>query len=282
MNIVLVNLGELPSYFGTCVRQIRKYFDGSIYVCAEVSPGLVSALGLTRVTSGYENGPRSSEYSRASFMKSKYGDFWDHTFKRLFILEDIINHYGLNDVIHIENDVLIYSNPNNINFPNYNCVAVNPVGPKYATYAYCLIRRPHMLTELNTKNLERLALGHDHLLHSYGEGMVNEMLIAGDLLNSGATDILPTLPGGEHPQASSHFDTCQSLFDGSAWGQYVGGIPANPTAGWMEPKRWVGEALLANKYSISWHQREPYVVSQSQMIKLNNLHIHSKQLDKYV
>lgn len=292
MNIILIHIGEnLPSYFENCVKQIRKYFSGDIFAYIpnrnNEHESLIKNNGLIHVPEYIDSiMPRLQEFNRRSFMDREYGTFWNFAFKRLFILEEIIKEYSLKDVIHIENDVLIYSDPSKLNFSSIcKTVAINPVGPKYATYAYCYIPNYIAMHNVNNANLSILDEGNKILNERYGQGMVNEMLIARELVNKDIVDILPTTTEGP---GSYNFKKFNSLFDGSAWGQYVGGIPSNPVGGWKEPERYVGDALIAGKYDIVWESNssnspEPFVkdITSGDYIKLHNLHIHSKQLEKW-
>lgn len=288
MSIILVHIGKnLPDYFEYCVKQIRRYFSGDVYIsCSseclydkDYREYNLIHLPIER----YLNSTRMEEYNR-TFM-NKEEDFWNFTFKRLFVIEEIVKERNLNNVIHIENDNLIYTDPSTIDFSIYkDKVAVNPVGPKYGAYSYIFIPNNSSIKDLNDSNISTLMEGRDVLSKRYDEGgFVTEMLIAGELLYRKIVDALPTLPEGEGSDNIGHFN---SLFDGSCHGQYIFGIPSKPEPGWMEMKRYVGEAFIFKKYDVIWMpnkngHKEPHIVDNNNgMWKLNNLHVHSKQLWK--
>lgn len=296
MNIILIHIGpNLPAYFWICLQQIRRYYKGKIIVCFDdCSISQLKILQDNNVsyirTDNYLNNIRLKEFNQAAHFLQE--DFWNFTFKRLFILEEIIREYDLKNVIHMENDILIYENPEDIDFSIYNKVAVNPVGPKYATYAYTYIPNYGAIKMMNDANLIALNEGKEVLAKRYDEGgWINEMLQARVLLRDGVIDALPTVTRGD---GSEHYEHFNSLFDGSAYGQYVGGT-SDCIPGWKEKERYVGEELIANNIDIFWAvktdnndhliRKEPYVVDKldsNKLIKLNNLHIHSKQLEKYI
>jgi hypothetical protein len=70
-----------------------------------------------------------------------------------------------------------------------------------------------------------------------------------------------------------------SIFDGAAIGQYLGGIYSNPNL-----KGYINDTTIFNvsKYNYIWEHNEPYMVFENKKIKINNLHIHSKNLKQFI
>jgi hypothetical protein len=282
MNLVYIHIGDtLPSHLQYSIEQARKWYDGEIYILFnEVIQNDIAVLLEKYECSGifiermYSN--LIDEFERISFLH-EYGKFWDYTMRRLIVLSDFMKYLSNSEVVHIENDVLIYSDPRKLEWSPRG-VAVNAISKKYAGYGYCMIRSWEDIYIANKRALKILREGKDVLEERYGEGMVNEMLIAGQMVKEGYIDALPTLPG----------PGVKYLYDGSAWGQYVGGTTNDPP-GWMQRERYVGEALLDDKVSVEWGTDEkgrkyPYVVNNEDgsTTRLANLHIHSKNLKEYM
>lgn len=276
VSVVLIHLGDnLPEYFNICVRQIRHYFRGRILACIPES-AIIEDKTVERISIQSLNQDRISQFDK-TFMAEE-GPFWSYTFKRLFVLEEIMRTCNLTDVWHIENDVLIYFDPATYrNLNETEGVYINPVGPKYATYAcmhVCGLDGIDGMVQLNNWNLKILNEGKKVLAERYDEGgSVNEMLVAKELYDMGIARGLPTLPDAD----------TTVVFDGSAYGQYVGGTPFKPEPGWAEKERYVGEYFLDSRGKIIWIDGEPYVKDRDlfHIVKIMNLHIHSKQLEKY-
>jgi hypothetical protein len=75
-----------------------------------------------------------------------------------------------------------------------------------------------------------------------------------------------------------------SIFDAAAIGQFVGGVELDPNL-----RGFVNESCVfdPSTLAIEWHKDSfgrhvPYVRWNDQLIRINNLHIHSKQLHRFV
>ena len=308
MNIVLIHIGnKLPDYFWTCVDQIRRYFDGDIYTvisskidCKEKSEFYKT---YTVPIEDFLTSRRVKAFDKADVVKQQ-GEFWSLAFKRMFILEEVIRKFELGPTVHIENDVLIYENPFNLNFGVHQddgFVYATPVGPKYTTYAYCYIPNISSIKILNNVNLRVLSEGYDTLLKRYGEDNVNEMLIARELYEFGVLEHFPVLPIGE---ASEGMEMFNRIFDGASWGQFCFGTPTTVGIPFKGDHHFVGAELLKSNplLSVEWRNveykknpkvvdgkvvhvdsvtyREPFVVDSSGLsYKLVNMHMHCKKLE---
>jgi hypothetical protein len=94
---------------------------------------------------------------------------------------------------------------------------------------------------------------------------------------------LPILPFGDY---SENYDEFNSLFDPASYGQYVGGT-MNGVPGAKPQDHYIGRLLEQHPdYTVVWKQekqgRVPYFKYDGQEVKINNLHIHSKNLNLYV
>jgi len=112
--------------------------------------------------------------------------------------------------------------------------------------------------------------------------MPNEMRLLSKLdQEKKCFSLLPILPIGEF---SYNFSNFKSLFDPSSYGQHIGGTPEKPEGGWVAAQnghRAIDPLLTARTIDIIFEDKLPYVMLTGKQIKLNNLHIHSKQLSKY-
>lgn len=267
MNIVLIHIGgPVPPYFWICVNQIRKHYDGPLYVYADsLDRESCEEFEVDHILGNHLDLKRVQEFEKVSFLRD-YGQFWDFTFRRLFVLEAIIRVFSLSNVIHIENDVMIYTDPRTLGFTDSGPVSANDIGPKYATYAYTHIPNFDAIHRLNDANIRVLKQGKQFLNHRYGEGMVNEMLIAKDLMNQGELAALPVL-----------------LFDGASAGQYLFGTHQKDPPGWTGAHHHIGKMIRDGEIKIEFSDTErcPYVtlLKTGTRHKMHNLHIHSKRLD---
>lgn len=283
MNIVYIHIGPtLPAHLKYSLEQTRKWYSGDVWLLMNRDAGIdFDPLALQYDVKGvflekFQRSELIERFEAISFLH-EYGQFWDVTMRRLMYLEEFIKDFGLQEVIHIENDILIYSDPDQMEcFPRK--FAVNAISQKYAGYGYCMMRSWRDLKTVNRESLAIMSEGRTILEARYGEGMVNEMLIAGELVQNGIAMALPTLPS----------QGVKFLYDGSAWGQYVGGTTNDPP-GWKEGDRYVGEYLRADLGVVKWcvdskGRKFPSVYDKATglLVPLANLHIHSKNLKDYM
>jgi len=90
------------------------------------------------------------------------------------------------------------------------------------------------------------------------------------------------MPFGEF---SENLEVFNSLFDPASYGQLVGGTQSEGP-GAKPQDHYIGRWLIANpQYSVIWKEENrlkiPYL-NYGSGIKINNLHIHSKNLHKYM
>ena len=86
---------------------------------------------------------------------------------------------------------------------------------------------------------------------------------------------------------SAHFDALNYIFDGAALGQYFGGVdPRNappPSNGFVNPST-VFDTRLLNPHMISDNEgrKIPVVETASGIVRVANLHMHSKDLRPFM
>ena len=79
-----------------------------------------------------------------------------------------------------------------------------------------------------------------------------------------------------------YFDIFEGIFDGAAMGQYLGGIdPKNKSGNTIG---FINETCLVkyNVYKFIWKDGKPYIKIDGKEVPIYNLHIHCKDLKKFV
>jgi hypothetical protein len=291
-SVVLIHSGSrLPHWLPHCLRQIRRWFSGDVYLGLHNTskkfikvkydsfqiyiPAIliykkynINFLNIKNI-----NDADCNDGLQLANSLKVYGDLEHRAMVRLFVLEYIIKKMKLTGVIHMESDVMIYFDPNKKTWPHKG-VYINPVSDEFATWAFTYIATIEDLQIVNNYQRNLLRNGVTYLEKKFQSNTVNEMLLAGDILRENIALPLPTLPA----------DGVDMLFDGSAYGQFVGGTGADPP-GFLARGRYVGEAFLEKKISMSWRTdelRRKYplcrnIVDGSE-IRIGNLHMHSKRL----
>lgn len=205
--------------------------------------------------------------------------FVQGTSERLYALNAYCQ--GKNNIFHIENDVMVYEDLNKL-LPIcqkcYSKLTITPMADKDHTFAFTYIPTSDTLNSFCEFNLEQLELGNDTLVAKFGIDMVHEMSIVKvykDLLDG--VDFFPILPEGLY---STNFDKFNSLFDPASWGQFIGGTNSDYHGpGYAGSHHIIGREILQGKYKAAFNGQFPIV---NDSIKLNNLHIHSKNLEQFI
>jgi len=243
----------------------------------------------------YYAGQRNQAFRAVNFLDydpAHWQGFWSVTLQRFMIIEEWMRCEKRSEVLHIENDILIYTDPNKYS-QQFKALATGKIAVTdgadwHSSGAYCYIDNADGVGIMNQHFIDFLSKGEKWCRDQQGpECIVSEMTMLSAIRKAHPSDmaVLPILPSGK---GSDNFEQFNSLFDSMSWGQYVGGVHQNPGVPWAYKGHWVGERVLAGELDVAWGrnsfgQRVPYVYDThgEKSWPLNNLHIHSKQLDKW-
>jgi len=223
------------------------------------------------------------------------GNFWIVTTTRLMYIEGFLEIYELTDVYHIENDILLYYDLgiHHEKFQSlYDYMAITPGGPDRNITGFMFIKHAQALRVMTQFFVDMIKMhGLKRLREKYKTDMIHEMsLMKMYEIEHGEQYLrhLPILPFGVHAKEYDMFD---SIFDPAAWGQFVGGT--NSEGPGAKPNNlYIGQLLIDNpEYTVIWKQdnegrKIPYFKYNDNYndndITINNFHIHSKNLSKYM
>ena len=72
------------------------------------------------------------------------------------------------------------------------------------------------------------------------------------------------------------------VFDPSAYGQYMGGTDAEKKPGFIDVGHPIGKLIMMGELRVVREGDQLYVIHGGRKIKLNNLHVHSKQTAQFL
>lgn len=197
--------------------------------------------------------------------------FWENTSKRIFYLYEFMKLYNIKNVLHIENDVLLY-NKMEYNMENKIYLVMDSVNRCIPSIMYIPDYR-HLTTLIENYIFDK-----------------NDMVNLANFYNKNRENIL-TFPiindGKAKSMYNENYDTFQSIFDGAAIGQLLGGVDPRNISG--NTIGFVNETceIKYNNYEFKWCLNEdnikvPFINIDNKWILINNLHIHSKNLKSFV
>jgi len=216
--------------------------------------------------------------------------FWVVAATRLMYIENAMRVLGLRNVYHYENDVLIYYDIKTLHnkfHSLYPTMAITVGGPDKCITGFMYINNPKPLGHMTKWFVDSLRTYNKKTLQiMYGMDMVNEMTLMRAFSREFPDELqfLPILPFGEW---SNNYTEFGSLFDPASYGQFVGGNVQEKQPGLMPDDHYIGKLLQANPdYTVVWKEDKlgrkiPYFKFDGQEVKINNLHIHSKNLHLY-
>lgn len=281
MNFVLFHNGPtFPAHVKYCVDNIIHFNNNSkIYFITNHNISLGDRVEILNL-----NDFKSKEVLSSSFFNESPDRilFRNSLFRFLFVNE-LIKSKQLTDIIHFDNDIMVYED-----FSKFKHVLEQSnisITPHSANEYVCGFMYMKSNIDIITDLFLRLvSLDRNSLYNLAGANfMPNEMRML-YLLNKEkhCMTMLPVLPFGEY---SNNFDKFNSVFDPSSYGQHIDGTPDNNTPGWVAPRnlhRAIDPYLHTGEVSIVFENKIPYIKHDDRLIKLNNLHIHSKQTYKFI
>jgi hypothetical protein len=309
-SIVFVHIGgHLPDYLPIAVRQAHLFNPNSDLILVanqkaiqRAGKMLPSYLNLVTCES-LPPTPLHTKFSEQSILDRQFRQgFWIHASERFFFLEECIEKFNLHHVFHLENDCMVYADFGKF-LPILRSRYKGIVAPfEDDTYCVpCLVYFPdrksigHLTTymaEFSThpdrsmyEQTDMAALG------SFRTVKGSKQLDSFPVVSKAYTTDFPltciSKPEGERDPTIyfNQIEAFDSVFDGSGYGQYLGGIdPRNDvsTPGHVSPYDVVDRSKMSYIWEIDSQGRKvPYVIYKETKYRINNLHIHSKKLEQF-
>jgi len=287
MRVVMFHsVGQLPAWLEDNFKQFRLFnADVPVYFLTDyllMNDPLFEKYGIISVNKDDYYSNKIAEFE--SLFHRPSNDFWTIAATRLIYIENFMKARAMTDVYHFENDVLVYYelSAHHREFKKFPNIAITVGGPDKCMTGFSFFKNHKGLFNMTEFFIDVLhEQGLEGVKKVYHLDMVNEMTLmrAYSYENPSAFAFLPTIPNGE-------VNEFNSLFDPASWGQFVGGTQGEGPG--AKPKdHYIGLVLRDNpRYTVIWKQeiqgRVPYFKYDENEIKINNLHIHSKNLHLYM
>lgn len=298
-SILYVHLGnEVPRYLYDSIKQTRAFNpNGRLFVvCYEKNIEAVKvALDSSNVCCvASQELPISHDH--ALFLKrTRYSGFWRFASERFFYIEQVIKKYNLTDIFHLESDNLLYVNLEDClslfrtQYPGIGATFDNDsrciAGFMYIKDILSISKLNEFfasVTENNYNDMQIIAL-----FRKKHPTLINHLPIVPDIYK----DFYPlkNLQGAETnfaDQYSNNFKSFNSIFDAAAIGQYLGGIDSihkkQDTIGFINESCLFSPANFSYEWKLDDCGRKiPFIKIDNKIYRINNLHIHSKNLKNF-
>jgi len=268
MKIILVSVGIFQEYILDNIKNLQLFNNHDITVITE--PKFFHYLENLNVKLVDSEKLEDFNFNKKSQLDKNFRNgFWHLCSLRFFLLYSYINNNSLTDCIHLENDVLTYIDFNNFN--KYNKV--------YATFDCESRVIPGILYIPNAKAFKPIIDQYNFNLND----MQNLAEFSEDIIEP--FPIFPIIDN-QITKLTKNYVEFNSIFDGAAMGQYLGGVDKRNQDG--DTSGFINETCLIkyNKYNFFWIKKDklfiPHLVVNNSLFRINNLHIHSKELNKFM
>lgn len=279
-----------PEWMWHCVQQYFTFNDGNLYILTDrenipylpkhdkVIPAALEDYHsdkIHRFHAVYEHGIR---------------DFWTVCATRFIYLERFLQNNDLQHVCHFDNDVLLY-----FNIADYQdafqrfCpgLAITPESPRKVSAIFMYIDNYKALAGMTDFFIEELERHSESgLKKMYNTDVIVEMLLIAAYARKegGRVTYLPIIPFGEH---SLGLDEFGAIFDPGSWGEVVDGTRQGKLVGHHSPLAYIAQLLREHPgYTVVWRTenglRCPCLSHDGNLAKINNLHIHTKNLSAFM
>jgi len=275
MNIVLVCINNFQEYILINIEQLVRLGHDKIYIITNgrfFDKFLKYSNNLTLIDCD-ELEETYNFNNKTTMSKDFRGGFWMLTSTRFFYIYSFMKKYNIENVIHLENDVLVY----------YNCsVLDDKLNKNYVYLPFDTFQRniASIMYIPNHQIFKEILDRYDHTK--------NDMENFSRIMQQ--TNLIQNFPIFIHDHemmnpecdfVSQNYDTFQYIFDAAAMGQYLGGVDPRNQAG--NTVGFINETCVIkyNNYTFLWKEegtRKPFIIINGKTVPIFNLHIHSKNL----
>jgi hypothetical protein len=296
VNTILVHLGcqgpyiantQPPAHMEHCIEQYLLFNRSPLYVLTDRAnlPHIKQRPNVYPVAIEDYASEKGQRFARQ--FNYAANEFWSVSTTRFFYLEEFARRHNLAPFAHFENDVLVYFDLERyadtfkqLYGPH---LALTPCDGDQATSGFMYFGSVDAIAHMNTYFVDMLE---QHGVHGFERTfkvhMMNDMTLMRryvDTRGAGGAQFLPVLPFGDYSQDR---EALGGIFDPGDFGQYLGGTRGGG-AGITYEGHIIGGVLRANPdYRVVWQdegsRRCPYFSYDDKQVKMNSLHIHSKNM----
>ena len=281
MNYILYHKGAIPEHLKYCINTILSVdkhanvhlITDQIYSQKSLSVININDLGKLNFLLSFKK-----NLSKYNLLQNP---LWLTSLERIFYINEYVQDKKIDEFIHFDNDVLIYEPFETIKeifSKGINGFYITPLNETNLVFGYSYSDSNEVYEKI-CKEIKKIVNDYEYHQKKYNQNKpLNEMKILSivDRENSNLIQKLPILPHeGLH------------IFDPASYGQFLGGTHQKPKtffrSNFVTQTHTVGIELISKRIKFYFDDRSPSVTSElGHTSRLNNLHIHSKKLEKYV
>ncbi len=297
-SIVFIHVGsEIPPYAETAFMQARLFNRDSPIVLIGNKKALQNFSSQADIIKiSCESLPQTEEHVCFSKKSPLSKGFWRSASERFLYLYDFMKEYRQNNVFHLEYDNMVYADLSEL-LPKFQAHYPG-VAACFDNESRCIPGFVYISSPGAMKYLAKCFA--TQAKHGY-----NDMELLSVFKHSSGSKFVDNLPivfeeyTGEHEMRSlaghttehrenycKNIEVFHSIFDAAAIGQYLGGCDpqhhAKSKAGFINESCLFNPSLLSYEWEKDEKGRKiPYAVYKNKKYRINNLHIHCKNLGAF-
>ena len=202
-----------------------------------------------------------------NFHKRDPNPLWYTSLNRVFYLNSYVQ-TTKEPTIHFDNDVLCYYDFSLIEHNYKDELYITPHKDTEYTFGFSYIGNYNKMNELTNKIYDLIEHGEIHTKQHTGDH-AHEMRLLG-YCGEGIIKQFNVFPTTKE---------VQFIFDPSSYGQHLDGTPNGEKPGYIDTTHVVGSKLTST--DVIYFEKKPFLIHNDTTYPIFNLHIHSKNLQKY-
>lgn len=274
MKIILVMLNNNQEYILDNITNLLKYGNNDIIIITDkkfndfFKDKGVNIVNTEELISNY------STY--VSSIKNTFRNgFWELTSYRFIVIYEYMKQYNIDNIIHIENDVLIYKNVDSIKFHNMSKLLLTMDSKNRCIPGIMFIPNHTILKKcLDTFNPKINDMENFSNCYYNLNEYIDTLPIFLEYNNNSVTNMI-----------TKNYKHYNAIFDAAAIGQYLGGIDPQNKSG--DTRGFINETCIINysQFKFIWKNKDglkyPYIIINNNEVPIINLHIHCKNLKMF-
>lgn len=283
MNYIFFNIGKTPKYLSYSINSILSLEkDARVIYCSDTEINNKDIEFLNSFSLDGFSEKKEQLLKIFSKVEIDQNPLWYSSILRVYVLNFVAKHLNLDRFTHFDNDVLLYKNIEDLeqkSFFNNHSINITKSDNNHLVFGFSYFPNIKLIENL-CSYFDEILNKYSYFSNKYARGkMLNEMrmLKIVETLNPNLFHILDSLPYNNH----------QILFDPSSYGQYFDGTHLKRgnhyfKRRYVSTNHIVGKEIKSKRIKPIFENNIPYVKFENNKYDLVNLHIHSKNLNKFL
>ena len=283
MNYIFFNYGKTPKYLNYSINSVLSFEkDARIIFCSDQITGIkgIELVNLNR----FQELITKKNQILTIFSKFNYDNnpLWFTSLLRVYALNHVSKYLSLDCFTHFDNDVLIYKNIESIKQDrcfDEKSINITQSDSNHLVFGFSYFPNLELVQKL-CDIFDEILNNYNFYSSEYARGKnLNEMrmLKIADLLNPKLFNILDSLP----------YNKNKYIFDPSSYGQYFDGTHLKRgnyyfKRRYISTNHIIGREIKSKRIKPVFASKKPSVNFDNKEYDLVNLHVHSKNLHKFL